>query len=75
MGEYTVSENQLSLAVNHKAGNLRRKLVAFEMPADHVDRLGNGGSANSYDNGHAARLSAVAIVGMGYVGLPTALGL
>ena len=75
MGEHTVSENQLSLAVNHKAGNLRRKLVAFEMPADHVDRLGNGGSANSYDNGHAARLSAVAIVGMGYVGLPTALGL
>jgi hypothetical protein len=57
--------DQLSLAVNGRENQLRSKLAAFPL-ATQADRNGHG-------NGHAAagQLS-VAIVGMGYVGLPTA---
>src|SRR6266851_2229365 len=70
-GKPTVAINQLSLAVNGPERLLQSKLVAFEMPAA---RLGDtNGSGNR--NGNSAKTWSVAIVGLGYVGLPTALAL
>jgi UDP-N-acetyl-D-glucosamine dehydrogenase len=58
--------DQLSLAVNGRENQLRSKLAAF--PLTRPD--------NSNGNGHsAAGQLSVAIVGMGYVGLPTAITL
>jgi len=62
-----VAEHQISLAVNGRERHLRGKLVPFQPPADHAGQ-GNG-------NGRPAGVSSVAIVGLGYVGLPTALAL
>jgi nucleotide sugar dehydrogenase len=59
-----VAEHRLSLAINGRERTLERRLVPFTMP--------DGLPASS--NGHSA-LGPVAIVGLGYVGLPTALAL
>ena len=60
--------NQLSLAINGREQQLHRELVAFPLP---VEANGNGHSGR-----HAVRSQQrVAIVGMGYVGLPSAVGL
>jgi UDP-N-acetyl-D-glucosamine dehydrogenase len=62
-----VAEHRLSLAINGRERQLHGKLVTFEMPApDPAD--GNGG-------GRSAKVWSAAIVGLGYVGLPTALAL
>lgn len=60
-------DHRLSLAVNGRERELHRRLVAFEMP---VAQPGNG-------NGGGLQIKAwsAAIVGLGYVGLPTALAL
>jgi nucleotide sugar dehydrogenase len=60
-----VAEHQLSLAVNGRERQLHRKLITFQ-PTAGAD--GNGGAP-------AGAASSVAIVGLGYVGLPTALAL
>jgi UDP-N-acetyl-D-glucosamine dehydrogenase len=66
-----VANNRLSLAVNGRERQLNRKLIAFEMPAA---RLGNGNGTGK-GNGNSTVPWSVAIVGLGYVGLPTALAL
>ena len=60
-----MAQHQLSLAVNGRERQLHRKLVSFRLPA------ADGGNGN----GHATATWSVAIVGLGYVGLPTALAL
>lgn len=60
-----MADYQLSLAVNGRERQLHGKLVAFQVPQA---QTGNG-------NSHPAGPASVAIVGMGYVGLPTALAL
>jgi hypothetical protein len=62
-----VGNNRLSLAVNGRERQLQSKLVAFTMP-DPRPADGNG-------HGNSIGLRSVAIVGLGYVGLPTALAL
>jgi UDP-N-acetyl-D-glucosamine dehydrogenase len=70
-GTPTVANNQLSLAVNGAEHQLQGKLVAFEKPAARLrDTTGNGNR-----NGNSIKTWSVAIVGLGYVGLPTALAL
>jgi nucleotide sugar dehydrogenase len=56
-----VAEHRLSLAVNGRERLLHRRLVTFDVTAE-TDRS-------------AERTGTVAIVGLGYVGLPTALAL
>ncbi|HET6500257.1 MAG TPA: nucleotide sugar dehydrogenase [Amycolatopsis sp.] len=56
-----MSEQQLSLAINGRERELQQRLVAFEPAPSAEDGPGRTGT--------------VAIVGLGYVGLPTALGL
>lgn len=64
-----MGNNRLSLAVNGRERQLQSKLVAFTMPDPRsADGNGNG-------NGNSIGLRSVAIVGLGYVGLPTALAL
>jgi nucleotide sugar dehydrogenase len=60
-----VLDHRLSLAINGRERELNRRLVTFEMPVVHN---GNG-------NGPPAKAWSAAIVGLGYVGLPTALAL
>jgi len=62
-----VAEHRLSLAVNGREYQLHSKLVAFE-PA-------KTDSGDGAPNGHGAQTSPVAVVGLGYVGLPTAVAL
>jgi UDP-N-acetyl-D-glucosamine dehydrogenase len=68
-----VAENRLSLAIDGRENQLRDRLITFEMPG-HGQADGNG-------NGHAlvsadpVTTGSVAIVGLGYVGLPTAVEL
>jgi len=64
-----MGEHQLGLAVNGREHQLRRRLVAFPAP-EQADGNGHVGG-----NGRAGRQLRVAIVGLGYVGLPTAIGL
>jgi UDP-N-acetyl-D-glucosamine dehydrogenase len=64
-----VANNPLSLAINGRERQLQSKLVAFEMPDP---RSGDGNGSGSE---HSTGLRSVAIVGLGYVGLPTALAL
>jgi nucleotide sugar dehydrogenase len=59
-----VAQQRLSLAINGRERLLEKRLVPFSAPQA---QPGNG-------NGHA-KLGPVAIVGLGYVGLPTALAL
>jgi UDP-N-acetyl-D-glucosamine dehydrogenase len=58
-----VTGDTLSLAINGRERKLSGNLVAYQPPAAH-----NG-------NGHGAGIGAAAILGLGYVGLPTALAL
>ncbi len=58
-----MAEHRLSLAVNGREYQLHSKLVVFEAPE------------TAPGNGHAAQTSPVAVVGLGYVGLPTAVAL
>ena len=60
-----MADYRLSLAVNGRERQLHRRLVPFQ--AASAERA-NG-------NGNGASTSLVAIVGLGYVGLPTALAL
>jgi UDP-N-acetyl-D-glucosamine dehydrogenase len=60
-----VAEHRLSLAVNGREYQLHSKLVTFEMPKT---ESGNG-------DDHDPKTSPVAVVGLGYVGLPTAVAL
>lgn len=60
-------EHRLSLAINGRERQLHRKLVTFEMPVSDTGN-GNGGT-------HPVEAWSAAIVGLGYVGLPTALAL
>jgi UDP-N-acetyl-D-glucosamine dehydrogenase len=62
-GGEIVAEHRLSLAVNGRERLLERRLVPFSMTDGQAAR-----------NGHP-QLGPVAIVGLGYVGLPTALAL
>src|SRR5437879_6573005 len=66
-GGRPVAELGLSLAINGGERQRNGKLTAFQAP---VPAVGNG-------KGHSDRsaLSSVAIVGLGYVGLPTAAAL
>jgi UDP-N-acetyl-D-glucosamine dehydrogenase len=65
-GPATVPESQLSLAVNGREYQLHHKLARFQ-----------GGAGSPGGDQDAARLAtwSAAIVGLGYVGLPTALAL
>jgi UDP-N-acetyl-D-glucosamine dehydrogenase len=60
-----MAEQQLSLAVNGREYQLTSELVEYP-PA---------GQANGNGNGTAGSQLTIAIVGMGYVGLPSAVGL
>ncbi|MGE5289596.1 MAG: nucleotide sugar dehydrogenase [Micromonosporaceae bacterium] len=62
-----MAEHQLSLAINGRERQLHGKLVAFEVPTE-TTGIGSG-------NSRRAGMSSVAVVGLGYVGLPTALAL
>ncbi|HUB37661.1 MAG TPA: nucleotide sugar dehydrogenase [Streptosporangiaceae bacterium] len=64
-----MGEHQLGLAVNGREHQLRRHLVSFPLP----ERAGANGHAD--DNGQAGSQLRVAIIGLGYVGLPTAIEL
>jgi UDP-N-acetyl-D-glucosamine dehydrogenase len=64
-GNGTVTGDTLSLAINGRERKLSGDLIAYRPPAGHN---GNG-------NGHGAGIGTAAILGLGYVGLPTALAL
>ncbi len=64
-----MADHQLGLAVNGREHQLRHRLVAFPLAAQ---TTGNG---HANGNGHPGSQLRVAIVGLGYVGLPSALGL
>jgi UDP-N-acetyl-D-glucosamine dehydrogenase len=69
-GETTfMAEQRLSLAVNGREHQLRHRLVAYPLTSQ---AAGNGDATG---NGHRATDLRVAIVGLGYVGLPSAVGL
>lgn len=59
-----MAEHRLSLAINGRERLLEKRLVPFSIPNEQP----------AAGNGHAP-LGSVAIVGLGYVGLPTALAL
>jgi nucleotide sugar dehydrogenase len=76
-----VAEHQLSLAVNGREHQYHGKLVPFAAGSasagtanDTANGAANGGG-NGAGNGHRAGTLSVAVVGLGYVGLPTALAL
>jgi UDP-N-acetyl-D-glucosamine dehydrogenase len=62
-----MADHQLSLAINGRERLLQDKLVPFQ-PRNALARSGLPGAA-------AERLESVLVVGLGYVGLPTALAL
>jgi len=64
-----MAEHQLGLAVNGREHQLRRRLVSFP-PSEHA-----GGNGYVDDNGQGTSQLKLAIVGLGYVGLPTAIAL
>ena len=66
-----MADKHLSLAVNGRERQFHRRLVPFQ--ATSVEPANGNGNGNG--NGKEARTSLVAIVGLGYVGLPTALAL
>jgi UDP-N-acetyl-D-glucosamine dehydrogenase len=59
----------LSLAINGRERQMQSLLIPFQATA----RTAGGGDGNGH--GERSMLSSVAIVGLGYVGLPTALAL
>ena len=61
-----MAEHRLSLAVNGRGSLLYQKLVTYRA----ADRAGAG-----QQNGRQGSAGSVAIVGLGYVGLPTAVAL
>jgi UDP-N-acetyl-D-glucosamine dehydrogenase len=61
-----VAEHRLSLAVNGRESLLHQKLITY--------RAADGAGAGQ-QNGRQASAGSVAIVGLGYVGLPTAVAL
>ncbi|HCU93669.1 MAG TPA: nucleotide sugar dehydrogenase [Actinobacteria bacterium] len=67
-----MSEHRLSLAVNGRERQLHGKLVSYQLPVTDLPAAGPG---NGNGSGHNAGTWSVAIVGLGYVGLPTALAL
>ena len=68
-----VAEHRLSLAINGRERLLERRLVPFSMPDEQSpDEQTTGRQPNGRGR---PRLGPVAIVGLGYVGLPTALAL
>ena len=64
-----MGEHQLGLAVNGREYQLRRHLVPFPLPEQ------AGGNGHADGTGPAGGQLRVAIVGLGYVGLPTAIEL
>jgi UDP-N-acetyl-D-glucosamine dehydrogenase len=65
-----MANQPLSLAINGREDQLHRELVAFPLPAR------ANGNGNGKGGRHATRSQlAVAIVGLGYVGLPSAVGM
>ena len=64
-----MAEHRLSLAINGRENQLSNRLITFETPDDHI---GNGHGLTSAD---PVTTGSVAIVGLGYVGLPTAVEL
>ncbi len=66
-----MAEHQLGLAVNGREHQLRRLLVPFHL----TEQADGNGHVNGNGSGHARSEVSVAIVGLGYVGLPTAIGL
>lgn len=65
----SVADRQLSLAVNGREHQLRHRLMAFALPAPAA------GTGSRDGNGRTASHVRVAVVGLGYVGLPSALAL
>ena len=61
-----MAEHRLSLAVNGRESLLHQKLITYRA----ADGAGTG-----QQNGRQASAGSVAIVGLGYVGLPTAVAL
>ncbi len=68
-----MAEHRLSLAINGRENQLRSKLVTFETPG-HGQEASNG-NGHGPASGDAVIAGSVAIVGLGYVGLPTAVEL
>jgi UDP-N-acetyl-D-glucosamine dehydrogenase len=67
-----VAGHELSLAINGRERQLITKLVPYQRPAV------GAGQVNGNGNGHSSRRArtwSAGIVGLGYVGLPTALAL
>ena len=67
----SVSKPTLSLAVNGREHQLESRLVLFEMPGTEP----GAPSAAGHEDGNAAVTWSAGIVGLGYVGLPTAAAL
>jgi UDP-N-acetyl-D-glucosamine dehydrogenase len=61
-----VAEHRLSLAVNGRESLLHQKLITYRAA---------GGAVSGQQNGRRGGAGSVAIVGLGYVGLPTAVAL
>ncbi len=68
-----MAEHRLSLAINGRENQLRSKLITFERPG-HRETSGNG-NGHGLVSADAVIPGSVAIVGLGYVGLPTAVEL
>ena len=66
--------HRLSLAINGRENQLRNKLITFETPG-HGQEASNGNGHGPRAFGDAVTAGTVAIVGLGYVGLPTAVEL
>jgi nucleotide sugar dehydrogenase len=66
-----MSKTTLSLAVNGREHQLKGRLVLFEMPGTEPGAT----SVAGHFNGNGAATWSAAIVGLGYVGLPTAAAL
>ena len=69
-----MAEHRLSLAINGRENQLRNKLITFETPG-HGQEASNGNGHGPRAFGNAVTAGTVAIVGLGYVGLPTAVEL
>lgn len=69
-----MAEHHLSLAVNGREHQFHRKLVPFTGGNGASPATGSGNGATHGGRNRASALS-VAVVGLGYVGLPTALAL